>query len=156
MTDIRNSPELERAIHLLTPREHSVLELRIKLVKRNIDPEKIEAVVSYLIELDYLSDERFTEAYVAERTRKGDGPNKIRSNLQKRGVDRALIERFVTSDDDYWTERAIDVLRKRFGARHEEISGLEFKEWTKRRNLLMNRGFPVHVIRVALGDFTRP
>lgn len=156
MTDIRNSPEIERAIQILTPREHSVRELRLKLVKRNIEPEKIKAIVSYLIELDYLSDQRFAEAYVAERTRKGDGPNKIRSNLQKRGVDRTLIDQFLSSDDEFWSEQATDVLRKRFVAHDDEISGLEFSEWKKRRDLLMNRGFPVHVIRVALGDFRRP
>ena len=156
MTDIRNSPELERAIQILTPREHSVRELRLKLVKRNIDSEKIEAIVSYLIELDYLSDQRFAEAYVAERTRKGDGPNKIRANLLRRGVDRVLIDRFLPSDDEFWSELATDVLRKRYGARDDEISRLEISEWKKRRDLLMNRGFPVHVIRVALGDFRRP
>ncbi|MCY4095627.1 MAG: regulatory protein RecX [Gammaproteobacteria bacterium] len=156
MTDIRNSPELDRAIQILTPREHSVLELRLKLVKRNIDREKIEAIIAYLLELDYLSDERFAEAYVAERTRKGDGPTKIQSNLRKRGVDRALIERFVSLDDDFWIERAIDVLRKRFGARDDEFGSLQFDEWTKRRTLLMNRGFPAQVVRNALGEFQRP
>lgn len=155
MTDIRNSPELERAIQILTLREHSVRELRLKLVKRNIDREKIDAIVSYLIDLDYLSDERFAEAYVAERTRKGDGPNKIRANLQTRGVDRTLIEQFVTADDDFWVERAVDVLRKRFPTHDDDIRKILFAEWTKRRNLLMNRGFPVHIVRVALGDFHR-
>ena len=92
MTDIRNSPELEKAVQILTPREHSAHELRLKLLKRNIARDKIDAIVAYLIELDYLSDERFTDAYVLERIRKGDGPLKIRANLLKRGVERNLIE----------------------------------------------------------------
>ncbi len=155
MTDIRNSPELERAIQVLTPREHSIHELRLKLIKRNIDREKIEAILMYLIELNYLSDERFAEAYVAERTRKGDGPNKIRSNLQKRGVNRALIEKFVSLDDDYWADQAINVMRKRFPAYDDEMGPLQLAEWTKRRNLLMNRGFPVHIVRMVVRDFRR-
>ena len=155
MTDIRNSPELERAIQILTPREHSVRELRLKLIKRNIDRGKIDAIVSYLIELDYLSDERFAGAYVTERIHKGDGPIKIRANLQKRGVDRTLIERFVSADDDFWVGLAADVLRKRFGEKCDENSGMLFSEWTKRRNFLANRGFPSHVVRVALGGFRR-
>ena len=155
MTDIRNSPELERAIQILTPREHSVHELRLKLLKRNIEHDKIEAIIAYLIELNYLSDERFAEAYVAERIRKGDGPLKIRSNLQKRGVDRSFVERFVSSDDDIWIERASDVLNKRFLPNDNEESRLHIAEWKKRRNLLMNRGFPSHIVRIALGDFHR-
>ena len=155
MTDIRNSPELDRAIQLLTPREHSVHELRLKLRKRNIDRDKIEAILAYLLELDYLSDERFTEAYVTERIRKGDGPLKIRSNLQKRGVDRSLVERFVSSDDDFWIERASDVLSKRFASDGNVEGRLQIDEWAKRRSLLMNRGFPSHVVRIALGDFER-
>ncbi|MCY4129417.1 MAG: regulatory protein RecX [Gammaproteobacteria bacterium] len=156
MSDIRNSPELERAIQILTPREHSVHELRLKLAKRNVDREKIEAIVGYLIDLDYLSDERFAEAYVAERIRKGDGPLKIRSNLQKRGVDRKFIERYVTSDDEFWIERANDVLGKRFATNDDGQTPLQLSEWTKRRNFLSNRGFPSHVVRSALGDFSRP
>lgn len=155
MTDIRKWPELERAIQILTPREHSAHELRLKLLKRNIDRDKIEAIVAYLIELDYLSDERFAEAYVAERISKGDGPLKIRSNLQKRGVDRSTVERFVSSDDDFWIERASDVLSKRFTSDDKE-GRLQIDEWTKRRSLLMNRGFPSNVVRIALGDFQRP
>ncbi len=156
MTEIRNSPELERAIQILTPREHSVQELRLKLLKRNIEHDKIEAIIAYLIELNYLSDERFAEAYVAERVRKGDGPLKIRSNLQKRGVDRSLVERFVSSDDDIWIERASDVLSKRFTSNDDADGRLLIDEWVKRRNLLMNRGFPSHIVRIALGDFERP
>ena len=155
MTDIRNSPELEKAIQILTLREHSVNELRLKLIKRSVAREKIESILVYLIELNYLSDERFAEAYVAERTRKGDGPLKIRSNLQKRGVDRTLIERFVTSDDDVWIERASDVLAKRFPSNDDDQLRLQLSDWTRRRNLLMNRGFPAHVVRSALGDFRR-
>lgn len=155
MSDIRNSPELERAIQILTPREHSVHELRLKLIQRNFNREKIEAIVAYLIELDYLSDERFAEAYVAERIRKGDGPQKIRSNLMKRGVDRTFIEGFVTSDDEFWIERARDVLSKRFSKNDDDHVPLQFGEWTKRRNILTNRGFPSHVVRTVLGDFRR-
>ena len=153
MTDIRKWPELERAIQILTPREHSAHELSLKLMKRNIDRKKIEAIVAYLIERDYLSDERFTEAYVAERIRKGDGPLKIRSNLQKRGVNRSLVERFVSSDDDFWIERASDVLIKRFPIADNKKGRLKMDEWSKRRNLLMNRGFPSHIVRFVLGDF---
>lgn len=155
MNDIRNSPELERAIQILTPREHSAHELRVKLLKRNIDRAKVEAIVAYLIELDYLSDERFAEAYIAERTRKGDGPMKIRSNLQKRGVDRSLIEQFVSSDDDFWIAKASDVIQKRFLSEDNAEGRLQLEEWTKRRNLLINRGFPSYIVRVALGDFQR-
>ena len=155
MTDIRNSPELERAIQILTPREHSAQELRLKLVKRHIERDKIEAIIAYLIELDYLCDERFAEAYVAERTRKGDGPLKIRANLHKRGVGRHLIERFVTSDDEFWVEHAHEVLSKRFPELESGQERLPFSDWTKRRNLLMNRGFPARVVGLALGDFRR-
>ena len=155
MTDIRNSPELEKAIQILTPREHSAYELRVKLLKRNVDRAKIEAIIAYLVELDYLSDERFAEAYIAERTRKGDGPLKIRSNLQKRGVDRSLSDQFLSTDDDFWIEQASDVLSKRFPSEDNERGPLLIDEWIKRRKLLMNRGFPSHVVRVALGDFQR-
>lgn len=156
MTDVRNSPELERAIQILTPRDHSVHELRLKLIKRNFDRAKIEAIISYLVELGYLSDERFAEAYVAERVCKGDGPLKIRSNLQKRGVDRTIIERYLTTDDDFWISRAAEVLTKKFDEQVDHNDRLRIDEWTRRRNLLMNRGYPSQIVRATLGEFRLP
>lgn len=153
MEEIRGSPELERAIQLLTPREHSVLELRLKLVKRHIAPAKIDAIISYLLELDYLSDERFSEAYTRQRIKKGDGPLKIRANLQQRGIDEDLIENALASDDEFWLEQAQSVLSKRYNESYAEGIRLTYDEWSKRGKFLASRGFPHHVVRQAIGDF---
>ena len=153
MIEVRDSPELDQAIRLLTPREHSVRELRQKLIKRNYQPEKIEAVIAHLMELDYLSDARFTEIYVAERIRKGDGPLKIAANLQKRGVDRGLIEPTIDFDDDVWIERARAVLQKRFDSNKSCDELLLFTEWNRRRTFLVGRGFPPHIASQTLGKF---
>ena len=150
MSDVRDSPALEQAIRLLTPREHSVLELRQKLLKRNHSSETIDAVIAHLLDLNYLSDERFAEIYVAERICKGDGPMKIRSNLQKRGIERLLIERFLAQDDDFWLDNAREVLQKRFA---HDGQTLPLAEWKRRRTFLHGRGFPVHVIQRTLGEF---
>ena len=153
MVDIRGSAELDRAIQILTPREHSVLELRRKLMKRNIEPEKIDAIVTYLLELDYLSDERFAEAYVKQRINKGDGPLKIYANLQQRGIDEHLIESALSIDEEDWVAYARNVVLKRYGEEGEETTPLLFNEWSRRGKFLTNRGFPAHLVRQVLGDY---
>lgn len=153
MLDIRGSPELDRALQILTPRDHSVLELRRKLIKRRIDSAKIDAIVEYLLEFDYLSDERFTETYVKQRINKGDGPLKIRANLQQRGIDESLIVDALEIDEEEWVAHARNVVQKRYGAVEGESPTLGFNEWSKRGKFLTNRGFPAHLVRQILGDF---
>ncbi len=151
-TDERVDVELDRAIRILTPREHSVQELRWKLGKRHVNSETIEAVIRRLLELNYLSDERFTKTYVEERINKGDGPIKIRANLQRRGIDRHLINVSVSSDDEFWLARAQEALVKRFDAPNAPLS---LDEWKSRNNFLTSRGFTTSVVVNALGPFVR-
>ena len=51
------------AVRLLSRCEHSAFEIRDKLAKREFDSSEIEQAVIELIEGDWLSDERFAEAY---------------------------------------------------------------------------------------------
>lgn len=149
--DVRNTPELEQAIRILTLRDHSVHELQVKLLRRQVGVEKVEHILAYLKELDYLSDERFAEAYVAERIRKGDGPLKITANLQKRRVSRDLIERTVARDDLFWAEKARGVLQRRLKSAPDDPE--EFSaEWNKCLRFLVGRGFPPPIARQVMSD----
>ena len=62
------------AMNWLSRREHSQLELRDKLAKRDVPADVIDATVIALVADGLLSDDRFAEAFVASRVRKGQGP----------------------------------------------------------------------------------
>jgi len=136
------------AIKLLAAREHSVHELRKKLSSRCADGSLIERVLADLQRRNLLSDERFTEQYVAMRTRKGYGPLRIRAELAERGIDSALIEDWLDGNPREWVRQMREVARQRFG----DAGAEDRREQAKRARFLSYRGFPESLIRSYLWD----
>jgi len=93
------------AMNILALREHSVKELRIKLVKKfNDQLLEIEQLLCQLISDNLLSDDRFTEVFVRSRLGQGFGPVKICYELSSKGVDNDIIEKHMNISDDVWQE----------------------------------------------------
>ena len=143
---------LNQAIRLLTPREHSELELRRKLQLRGIAGREIDPVIARLIELGYLSDDRFAELYVSQRIRRGDGPSKIRANLIKRGISSTLIEQHLPKDQETWEEVAKNVLEKKLLQMNKTLESLTSNDWKRLYAFLNSRGFSGALSRTVLGD----
>ncbi|MEN8214715.1 MAG: regulatory protein RecX, partial [Pseudomonadota bacterium] len=106
----------QAAIRLLAPREHSRLELRRKLLKRDHAPEVVEEVLQRLEAHGLLSNERFVEQYIAMRKRKGYGPVRIRQELRDRGIDDTMIHQSMDERDDEWRVNMREVVEKKFSA----------------------------------------
>lgn len=139
------------ALRLLGSREHSTFELRTKLLKRGYSDTDIVATIARLRSQDYLSDERFTEAYIRFRLSRGDGPLKIRAQLLKRGIENSLITKFLQDDESFWLTQALAVDRRiRESSPTSELHRTE-QEWRSRRaRRLKNRGFPARIIATVL------
>ena len=69
-----------KALDIISRREHSQKELSDKLVKKYDATELVNSVIHNLIEKNLLNDFRFSQAYVAVRKRKGFGPKKLDMN----------------------------------------------------------------------------
>ena len=102
-----------KALDLLSRREHSRKELYLKLTKRFESKEDINFNLDRLEEKNLLSDSRFAEEYVQARRKKGFGPIKISAELEKRGVNESLISNEIDKFDD-WEELAELSFKKRF------------------------------------------
>ena len=127
-----------RAMDLLARREHSRVELQQKL--RDKFPEYVElvdTVVTGLQRDELQSDERFTEAFVSSRIKKGQGPQRISLELQQRGVSASNIDAVLSINDIGWHQLARAVLDKKYGGKPCS----DFKEQAKRRQFLHYRGF---------------
>ncbi len=122
---------------LLARREHSRKELRHKLLKRFSFPNVVEQVLDTLAQDNYQSDERFTEAFVASRVNKGQGPMRIAMELRERGIGPDLTATYLNHSDEQWRKLAADVRRRRFGA---DIPG-DMKVRAKQMRFLQYRGF---------------
>ncbi len=131
------------ALRLLAIREHSRLELKNKLRKRDYTEEEIQSVLCELQEKNLQSNERFAEAYIHSRQQKGFGLNLIKKELQERGVEKELIARFTETLRDKESKRAKLQLKKKFG----QMKPADYAEQVRQMRFLQSRGFSEFIIR---------
>jgi len=130
---------------LLARREHSAQELRTKLLARDFDHDEIELAIERLVEEGLLSDARFAEAFASARIRKGQGPQRIRGELEQRGVAAELIEACLEGVDVDWADLARSVRERKYGP----DAPREFRERARQSRFLQYRGFSGEQIRRA-------
>lgn len=140
------SSALHRAVGLLARREHSAEELKVKLNQKGFDSMAIEQVIVRLQSENLQSDDRYAEAFVNERKRRGHGPVKIQYELKNKGVSIKLIEAYVDPQSYEWTEIAQLQYQKKYVK--EEVNN--YNEWTKRARFLQGRGFTSLQIRASV------
>lgn len=135
---------LQRAIGLLTRREHSRKELTRKLVSRGVDASEVEAAVEKLSGAGWQDDRRFAESLVRSRASTGYGPLHIRAELATHDLPAELRETVLEEFEGNWIDIARDLVARRFGriddARQRERKACDY---------LVRRGFPGDVVRAA-------
>jgi len=131
------------AVRLLTGREHSRQELRCKLEARHHDPHLVDHVLDGLEQRGLLSDGRFLENYVRQRSRKGYGPLRIRAELAERGVAGAAVDECLDDGAVDWPGLLDELVARRFG---DQPAG-DVKELGRRGRFLEQRGFPISLVR---------
>ena len=139
----------DRAWMLLTRREHSVKELRQKLVQRGFDSQAVDSVLTDLEKRGDVSDARFAETMISHRAKGGYGPAYIRQELRKKGITPDLVASTLDSVDICWQEIAMLKYTARFAG--EPI--LDYKEWARRASYLQRRGFDSQIIVEILGEW---
>ena len=136
------------AMNLLARREHSQQELHRKLINKGYESVEIKSVLTRLAEEGLLSDERFTEAFINSRLKRGSGPVRIAMELQQRGISDELVKTYLDERDAQWTESALTVRVKRFGPSPPG----DFKERARQMRFLQYRGFTLQQIQQAVGE----
>ncbi|GAA0850578.1 recombination regulator RecX [Marinobacter szutsaonensis] len=134
------------ALRLLARREHSRLELSLKLRQRRFDNGLIEEVLDEYEEQGWLDDHRFADVYARQRMDLGYGPLRILGELQQRGVHHTP-ECLDAMTDEGWCAVAVKLRERRFG-----LSDLEDDWDTKVRQarFLNRRGFSASQVERAL------
>jgi len=149
MTPI-NEPDFatiyNKSLDLLSRREHSVFELIQKLKKRYGPNKLINDAIIRLQESNLLDDQRFAEAYIKVRARKGFGPRRIDAELQQRKVSEAIINQELSMIEN-WNELALLAFKKKFGNFQKDT-----KEILKAKSFLQNRGFSFEQIEFCIQE----
>ncbi len=130
------------AVGLLSRREHSAFEIRGKLQKRDFDEAEIEQTIIELQKGDWLSDERFAEAYIRMRQLKGFGPIRISIELNERGVNESIADDYLRVEDEGWQQ----TLEQQYLKKYKNKSIADYNDKAKRIRFLQYRGFPLDAI----------
>lgn len=135
----------QRALGLLTRREHSRRELVRKLEAKGIASDEVEAVVAKLERAGWQSDVRFAESRVRVRVGDGYGPQYIRAELATHGLGRDTIAAAIDTFEGDWAANARDLVRRRYG--DAVVDDLKLRR--KAADVLMRRGFDAACIQSA-------
>ena len=136
MTDEIFSLIYNKALDIISRREHSEKEIREKLYKKFNDNKVSELVITSLIEKGLVNDHRFAEMYIVARKRKGFGPKKIAYELLAKGVSDDISSQAL-NEEGGWRIAALNAFNKKYK------NGIadNFKEMNKQKIFLQNRGF---------------
>lgn len=134
---MKTSDVYKKALALLASREYSRYELLQKLLQRGYSRDTIVHVLDELAHQRVQSDQRFAEAYVHSRCSKGYGPQRIRLELQQKGIAESIAEDAIASADADWQALAKKVYQKKFGSTQPQ----DFQEKVKRQRFMQYRGF---------------
>jgi regulatory protein len=139
------------SVAYLAHRARTVFEVREALRQRGFAPDVAEQAVERLCALGYLDDADYALRYVESRVRaKGYGPMRIRRELQRRGIQAALIDRAVapleTSDSP--AEQALRQARIRLPKLRGEADARKRRK--KLSDFLLRRGFDFDTIQRAV------
>jgi regulatory protein len=130
------------AVRLLSRREHSAYEIRGKLLKRDFDEAEVEQAIIELQKGDWLSDERYAEAYIRMRQQKGFGPIRISMELNERGVKERIIEAYMYAGEESWQQTLLKQYQKKYKDKDIE----DYNDKAKRIRFMQYRGFTLDMI----------
>jgi regulatory protein len=135
------------AVGLLSRRDHSSADLSRKLAQRGFTPAAITQALAELGDSKALNDDRYSQNLVAYRSRRGQGPARIRQELQRSGFDRTAIDAAVKSEDaPDFAALAATVRARKFGQKLPT----DHKERARQARFLQYRGFSTDHIRAVL------
>lgn len=136
----------ERAVRLLSRREHGRQELQRKLEQKGCAAEPVNEVLERLAARGWQSDERYVESFTRQRIQQGHGPLRIKADLQQRQVTSVLIEAALAELAPDWFALAEERLCRRF---HGRVPATP-KERAKQQRYLLQRGFTPDQVQAAL------
>lgn len=131
-------------------RPHSEKEVRKKLQEKGCAAEDIDTVVALCADYGFIDDGEYAAMIVRHYGGRGYGPGRIRMELTRRGIDKALWDAaFLELPED---AESIDRL---LAARLRGKDASDRRERDKAANALFRRGYSWDDIRAAMNRYTQ-
>ena len=141
----------ETALSYLGHRARTEFEIRRKLQKKGFSDEIADKVLARLYELSYVDDAQFASDFVRDRFKlRGYGPQRLRTDLIRLGVDRQLIENALNEgfNETELLKTATMLAEKRWKRLASEPE--ESKRRQKIYGFLLRRGYSPDIVRAVL------
>lgn len=130
----------DKALYLLSSREHTERELHTKLLQKGYGEEDVENAVVRLKKEGALSEERFAEVFIRSRLRKSaEGRSLLSLRLQEKGTPRTVAQ--AALEEAWENEVYLEPLREAYHD-YARKKGTEYA-----RGKLMQKGFTLSEIR---------
>jgi regulatory protein len=139
------------ALQYLADRQRTTHEVRQKLRRSGVADQVTEQVIARLQARGALNDTAYAHAYLTSRlASRGYGPQRLRRELQQRGIGRALVEESaqqeLAAEDVLAAARVQAAKRWPRLARETDLARRRQKLWA----FLRRRGFPAAIVQQVL------
>jgi regulatory protein len=147
---------LQAALRFLELRPRSLAEVRERLRRKGYSPEAIEAALTRLNETGLLDDQAFSRFWVeARQNSRPRGKLALRSELLRKGIDKATIDETLAEqgDADDERERAETLARSVLHKYSRETDKQSFQR--RLGGFLQRRGFAPDIVIALVGQLWR-
>ena len=144
MDNTNNEENIRKAkkivYRLLKFRARSEYELRVKLSTKNLPTPIAEQTIRYFKELELIDDVVFARQWTSSRLKKPFGLCRIRLELQKKGIEAAIIDDVLMEAGQQYNELAVATpLAKHRALRYRNVSPEKIRQ--RVYGYLLRRGF---------------
>jgi regulatory protein len=141
-----------RALRFLSRREHSLQELRKKLLPFAESESELDELLLKLQKQEWLSDERFAEGLVRRKSERY-GSRRIVDELKQNGIDQETVSRLKDDLKESDAQRAHDLWQKKL----DGLVPIDQKDRAKQMRYLVSKGFPLdQVSKIITGRYLPP
>jgi len=138
---------LEYALYLLELRDRSVKEIERKMTEKEYTADDIEKSINFLLDKDFLNDERFVENKIKQLKLRGQGKFKVKFSLGRYGLAKELIDEKVNDiSETEEFENAKELAQKLIKKKKIEPE----KRYEKVGRFLAGRGYSIEVVKKVL------
>lgn len=138
----------------LTIRNRSEKEIRDYLLRKNADPEIIDAIVEKLYVQKFLDDEAFARGWVRSRAMfRPRGKRMLQIELQQKGVSKEVIEQILAEENEDVPDELTQA-KNLIGKRLEKLEGEpKYVVYQKVGAFLARRGFSWEISKKAIDSY---
>ncbi len=139
------------ACRILGMREYSVKTIHQKILTKGYNSEEADQVVTFLLDNNWLSDQRFCEVFIRSKINRGQGLSRIRYELNEKGIDNQLLDSVLNEQESIsWQDVCDRVAERKIDSGYLQNN---IKDRQKIERFLQYRGFSGEQIRKSINKF---